>query len=199
MITDHTPETLRAFEADIADLFNSGQIRAPIHLSGGNEEALIGVFEHIKPSDWVATQWRSHYHCLLKGVPPERLKEDVVAGRSITLNYPEYRIISSAIVGGVLPIAMGIAAGMKWGHASAKVWAFVGDMTAMSGIYHECRRYADGHQLPIRFVIEDNGLSVCSFTQATWGQGTDVTPDLERRHLYRLSWPHSGAGVRVNF
>ena len=57
------------FEKDIADIFNRAQIRAPIHLHGNNENQLLKIFENINSEDWIFSSWRSHYHCLLKGVP----------------------------------------------------------------------------------------------------------------------------------
>ncbi len=214
MITDHTPETLRAFEQQIADDFNAGKIRAPIHLSGGCEEQLIGIFQDVREQDWILTTWRSHYHSLLKGVPPERLREDILAGRSITLCYPEYRVISSAIVGGVLPIAVGIAMAINRERATAgnpdrmhseKVWIFIGDMTSTTGTFAECYRYVCGHDLPVHFVVEDNGRSVCTDTASTWGIDDRYRMNgVEKSHFitrfcYDLPWPHSGAGKRVEF
>lgn len=199
-----TKEELIAFEQDIADEFNAGKIRAPIHLSGGNEDQLIEIFKSIHPHDWVCTTWRSHYHCLLKGVSPAQLTTDIMMGRSITLCYPEHKIISSAIVGGVVPIALGLAWACKnhpdrsawWPWQPPAVWCFVGDMTSMSGIFHECLRYADGHDLPITFVIEDNGKSVDTPTLEVWGKGTRESL---MDYKYVLPWPHSGAGKRVEF
>lgn len=199
MITDHTPESLRAFETDVAAAFNAGRIRAPIHLDGGNEEALVRIFEGIKRQDWVCCSWRSHYKCLLKGVPPADVMDAILAGRSISLCFPEYRIISSAIVGGILPIALGIASAIDR-DADEWVWAFVGDMTAMTGIYAECKRYAIGHDLPITFIVEDNGKSVCTDTRSVWGNmDEDSLVTVEKRFRYHLPFPHSGAGIRVNF
>jgi pyruvate dehydrogenase E1 component alpha subunit len=110
----HTPTTLRAFEAEIAEIFNAGQIKAPIHLAGGNEDHLIRYFaEQYRPGDWVCTAWRSHFHALLAGIPPADIRAKILAGRSITLTFPEHNFISSAIVGGILPIAVGIALGIK--------------------------------------------------------------------------------------
>ena len=100
-----TKEELIAFENDIAALFNAGKIRAPVHLYHGNEEQIIDVFRNIRPRDWVFCSWRSHYQCLLKGVPASAVRDEILAGRSISLCFPEYRVYSSAIVGGVLPIA----------------------------------------------------------------------------------------------
>ena len=94
-----TPEDLIAFETDIAETFNAGKIRAPVHLYSGNETQMIEVFRNVKPADWVFCSWRSHYQCLLKGVPREKVKAEILAGRSISLCFPEHRVVSSAIVG----------------------------------------------------------------------------------------------------
>ena len=190
-------EDLISFEADIAAEFNRGKIRAPIHLSGGNEDVLIDLFDLVEPRDWVCTNWRSHYHCLLKGVPPDVLKADIMAGKSITLNYPEHRVISSAIVGGILPIAVGIAMAIKRRTGDERVYVFMGDMTARTGIAHECIEYSRGNNLPIEFIMEDNGKSVCTDTNVAWGRSKH--PDKFQRYDYELPFPHAGAGVRVQF
>ena len=113
------------FEEEIATAFNNKEIRAPIHLHGNNENQLIKIFESISPSDWIFSSWRSHYHCLLKGVPPERLKRDILDGKSITLIYPEYKIYTSAIVGGIIPIALGTAIALKRMGSKDKVNLFM--------------------------------------------------------------------------
>ncbi len=59
------------FERKMADHWEAGKVRGPIHLSGGNEDELIEIFKYIKPTDWVFSTWRSHYHALLHGVPSE--------------------------------------------------------------------------------------------------------------------------------
>src|SRR6266566_3092630 len=108
-MTCWTPEKLIAFEQDIADEFNKGNIHSPIHLSGGNEEWLIDYFDNnFRKGDWIASTWRSHYHALLCGVPEEQVRAAIIKGRSITLCFPEYRFFSSAIMGGALPIALGV-------------------------------------------------------------------------------------------
>ena len=116
----HTLESLKAFEKKVADSFNSAEIRAPIHLHGGNEEALLRIFNKIEKEDWIFSSWRSHYHCLLKGVPEEVLFTDITNGKSITLIYPKYNIYTSAIVGGIVPIALGTALGSKEGEEERK-------------------------------------------------------------------------------
>lgn len=192
-----TPETLLAFEAEMATLFEEGKIRSPLHLAGGNEQNLIDVFKHIDlENDWLCCQWRSHYHCLLAGVPPEELKAAILQGRSINLCFPKYRVISSAIVGGIAPIAMGIAWGLKRSGKPGKVWVFMGDMTVLTGIVSETMRYAHGHELPIRFVTEDNGKSVCTNTKEVWGR-SGYSPHISYR--YEMTRPHVGIGKHVSF
>ena len=198
-----TPEELIAFETEIADIFNAGKIRAPVHLYYGNEAQMIEIFRDVKPEDWVFCSWRSHYQCLLKGVPREEVKAEILDGRSISLCFPKYRVVSSAIVTGVLPIAVGTAMGIKRRGEKARVHCFVGDMTAETGAFHECLKYSTNHQLPIRFIIEDNAKSVCTDTREAWNQPV-LTYENGRHPLvvyykYQTKYPHAGAGKRVQF
>ena len=197
-----TREELVAFEADIAAEFNAGHIPFPVHLAGGNEEQLIDIFiRNIRPQDWIFCQWRSHYHCLLKGVPRSELKAAIMAGHSITLCFPEHRIFSSAIAGGHLPIALGVAWEIKREKRDERVFAFLGDMTAATGIANECFKYALLQRLPIVFVVENNGKSVMTDTASAWGGYAAFMPVGKQfyRYSYNLDWPHSGAGQRINF
>ena len=75
------------FELKVASAFNAAKIKAPIHLHGNNEDQLINIFKNINKEDWIFSSWRSHYHCLLKGVPEEILLKDILDGKSITLIY----------------------------------------------------------------------------------------------------------------
>ena len=146
------------FETKIADLFNKAKIRAPIHLYSNNEEQLIKIFKKIKGQDWVFCSWRSHYQCLLKGVPEKKVEKEIVDGKSISLCFPEYKIYSSAIVGGIIPIATGVALNNKLKKNKSKVFCFVGDMTAETGIMHECLKFSISKNLPIHFIVEDLSL-----------------------------------------
>lgn len=198
-----TKEQLIAFEEDIAQCFNEKQIRAPVHLYSGNEEEMIKVFATIKEDDWVFCSWRSHYQCLLKGVPPDELKKAILDGKSISLCFPKYRIFSSAIVTGQLPIAVGTALAIKRSGGKNKVHCFMGDMTAETGMAWECFKYSLQHELPIRFIVEDNGKSVCTDTRKVWNV-PDLTfdganSDAVYYYKYESKWPHAGAGARIQF
>ena len=191
------------FEDDIANLFNQGKIRSPIHLYSGNEKFLINLFKKIKKNDWAFCSWRSHYQCLLKGVPPKKIKNEIINGKSISLCFIEHKIYSSAIVGGVLPIALGLAVSLKRKKSKNKVYCFVGDMTSETGIAHECIKYSIKKNLPIHFIIEDNGKSVCTDTRKTWSTKRLTYQNFKSKFVtyykYKLKYPHAGAGKRVQF
>lgn len=198
-----TPDQLVAFETDIAECFNSAQIKAPVHLYDGNEAQMIEIFKNVQPHDWIFCTWRSHYQCLLKGVPPEQVKKEILDGKSITLCFPEYRIYSSAIVTGNIPIATGAALDIKRKGGKEHVWCFVGDMTSETGTFYENHKYAVNHDLPITFVVEDNGKSVCTDTLKTWNI-TELSyskPGIEKviYYKYETRYPHAGAGKRIQF
>jgi len=203
MLTDWTEDTLIAFESEAADRFNDGKIRAPVHLNHGSEAALIEIFDEVSSRDWVFCSWRSHYQCLLKGVPADEVMSEIMAGRSIALCFPEHRIYSSAIVGGVLPIAVGTALAIKRAGGDERVWCFIGDMTAEMGMANTSMKYALAHDLPITFVVEDNGVSVMTQTQDVWGQDrstfADARPSNVRYFTSKSRYPHAGAGKRVEF
>ena len=124
------------FEEEIAALFNVGGIKAPVHLYHGNEDQIINIFKKIKTDDWVFCSWRSHYQCLLKGVPAKRIKEEILTGKSISLCFPDYNIYSSALVGGSIPIAVGTAISLKRHNSENRVYCFMGEMTSETGIAH---------------------------------------------------------------
>ena len=73
-----TEKHLKDFEVDIRDNWEAGNIRGPVHLSGGNEKELIEIFQYVHPDDWVFSTWRSHYHALLHGVFHKKLKQDIL-------------------------------------------------------------------------------------------------------------------------
>ena len=191
------------FENDIAETFNEGKIKAPIHLYSDNEKFLIKFFKKVKKDDWVFCSWRSHYQCLLKGVPPKIVEKEILNGKSISLCFPEYNIYSSAIVGGVIPIATGVALSNKLKKNKSKVFCFVGEMTAETGIMHECLKFSINKKLPIHFIVEDNGKSVCTDTRKVWSKKRLSFDGLKNKFVsyykYKLKYPHAGAGKRVQF
>jgi TPP-dependent pyruvate/acetoin dehydrogenase alpha subunit len=204
-----TKQELIDFETEMGERFNNREIRAPIHLYHGNEDQIMQVFNAIDiENDWVCCTWRNHYQALLKGVPKDLLRSEIIAGRSMVLNLPEYKLVCSSIVGGIPSIATGLALAAKLRNTGEHVWCWAGDMSAETGSWHEAYKYSVNHRLPITFVVEDNSLAVESPTDKIWGRtvpyyATDTDWYQDTNLIYyryrNTRYPHAGAGVRVQF
>ena len=210
---------LIAFEDKISKIYSEGKIYAPIHLSKGNEEPLMEIFKDVKKDDWVFSTWRNHYHALLKGIPEDWLEKEIVAGHSMHINNKEHKFYSSSIVGGSLPIALGVAMALKRKGSENRVWSFSGDMGSETGTFHEVTKYAIGHSLPINFVVEDNGFGVYTPTKDVWGESifdkgnealTRYIPSTGKevgfgegpsilRYAYKRGFQNHGIGLYVEF
>ena len=221
MSTNMNKEGLISFRDDIEATYKTGVIRGPVHLRDGNEQTLVDLFEELSigPKDYVFSTWANHFHALLKGVPPEKVKARILEGESMAMNFPEYNFFTSAIVGGILPIATGVAAGLVRKFSDSRVFCFIGDMAFRTGIAHESIMYAVGHNLPITFIVEDNGKSVGTPTADAWGRvPTDELVDFYQQltveeapgfqeaskcklfyYKYELTMPHSGVGEFISF
>jgi pyruvate dehydrogenase E1 component alpha subunit len=193
-VTPWTVERLRAFEATVRDAIEGGRVRGPCHLSGGNEQQLIDIFRDVKRGDYVFGTYRAHYHALLHGLPEQYVMHEILAGRSMSLHSAEHRFFTSAIVGGCLPIALGVAAAIKRRGGTERVFVFVGDMAASCGTYKDCLRYAESQDLPITFVIENDGFSTYTPTAEAWGAPVAYQPSRKQSYYkYERTEPHIGA------
>lgn len=191
-------ERLIAFEESIRQAALRGDIVSALHLSRGNENQLIEIFKGIRPTDWVFSNYRSHYHALLHDIPEAWLRREIMAGRSININSAKHRFFTSSIVGGCLPIALGLAMGIKRNEEDDKVFCFVGDMAASGEMFGNCVKYARGHKLPLTIIVEDNGMSTNTPTSEVWGEQPmfALVSPIERRYKYKRELPHSGVVQR---
>lgn len=209
-----TKEQLIQFEEEIGNLFNNKQIKSPIHLYNGNEEKMLEIFKHIDiKNDWIFCTWRNHYQALCKGIPSSLIKDEILKGKSMVMNLPEYKFFCSSIVGGVTPIAAGTALALKLKKSTSKVWCFIGDMSAETGAFHESYKYSLNFDLPITWIIEDNKKSVLTPTNEIWGRDLPYYIDknlYDENTLYHHNkiiyyqyknnkYPHAGAGIRIQF
>lgn len=201
-----TKEQIIAFEEEIAGVFATGAIRAPVHLRSGREEALIKIFqEHrIGDDDYVFGFWDSHELALLKGVPRDELKKAICDGKSISLCFPKYKVLCSGIVGSLMGTATGVAWTLKQQGKSGRAFLFCGDMSAETGIFHEAVKYAVNFDLPVHFIVCDNGVSVMTNTRETWGSTEPwfMNTKYEKKityFKYTNGYPHSGLGKLIKF
>jgi pyruvate dehydrogenase E1 component alpha subunit len=196
-----TKEEMISFETSIANDYEKGKIKGPIHLSKGNEEQLIDIFSRILKNDWVFSSWRNHYHALLHGVNPNLIKKFIYSGKSMSVSSTKPKFFSSSIVAGIISIALGVSLAFKKINSKNKVFCFVGDMTAETGFFYECYKYSQQKKLPLVFVIEDNNLSTNTPTDKTWGR-KKLNLKLFKNviwYKYKNIYPHHGTGKWVLF
>ena len=186
------------FEKKIVTLYEKKKIKGPIHLSGNNESQLINIFKKIKKNDWVFSGWRNHYHAILKNIPLHDIEKQIINGKSMNLNSMRHNFFTSSIVGGILPVSLGVAMALKMKKSKSKVWVFIGDMTYETGIFHECYKYGRNFKLPINFVVEDNNMSTNTPTKKAWGKKQKILPNINY-YSYKRKYPHHGIGKWILF
>lgn len=197
MITNHSRESLIAFEERVRQAWEAGELPSLTHLCGGCEGQLLDIFKHIRPQDWVFLSHRGHYHALLKGMPEDELMEHIRNDRSMFLFDRERRIYQSAILGGNLGIAVGVAKAIKESGERAHVHVFFGDGAEEGGALHPALLYATGHDLPITFHCEDNDRQVDTSRFHRRGEDwrdCELHSPLLARYEYKPTWPHAGSG-----
>lgn len=186
------------FETELAKEYDTGKIKFPVHLSGckhrKQEKFLVELFKNIKKTDYIISTWRNHYHWLLSERNPEELLKQVRKHGS--MHVYDKNFITSSIVGGIAPIALGLAFALKRKKSKRHVWCFIGCMAHRCGIVYESIQYAKGHDLPITYVVEDNDISVQTATRDVWGMGKK---NKVLSYKYIRKYPHQGTGKWVLF
>lgn len=194
-----TKQDLIDFEKQLAEKYDDGEYPYLVHLSGGNEEQLIDLFQEVNPGDWIFSTHRSHYHYLLAGGSPCHLEAMIARGKSMFVFDKDLNFFSSSILAGTAAIAAGVAWALKRKGSPRKVWCFIGDGAADEGNFYEAARYVDGHCLPCTFIIEDNDRSVSACKKERWGLIGCKRPvgefDCVRQYHYVSTYPHGGSGT----
>jgi len=158
---------LRAFE--LALQARMAEFNCAVHLCLGQEAVPAALHEHLRPTDWLFSTHRSHGHYLAKGGDPQRLLDEI-EGKETGINGgysgsqsfcdPALNFHSTAVVGGLIGVATGVALGLKLKRSTATVICCIGDAATEQGVFWESLNFAALHELPLLFICENNGLSV---------------------------------------
>jgi deoxyxylulose-5-phosphate synthase len=188
----YTKKELISFENNIIEKYKDNQLPFLFHLCGGNEDQLIKIFNEIKDGDYVFVTHRNHYHAYLHGIDPEIVLDRVSNGRSMFVYDREKNFFSSAIVGGIPEIAAGVAMALKRKKSEKKVWCFVGDGAEDTGHFYSAVRYVESNNLPCKFIVEDNDISIEASKEDRWGSKFIMNwPNCVLRYNYELAYPHA--------
>lgn len=157
---------VRRMEERCGHLYTQEKIRGFLHLYIGEEAIAAGVMENLEPSDAIVATYREHGHALLKGLPMTAIMAEMFGkidgcsrgrGGSMHLFSKEHRIYGgNAIVGGGLPLAVGLALADKMQGNKRPTVCFFGEGATAEGEFHESLNLAALWELPVLFCCENN-------------------------------------------
>jgi pyruvate dehydrogenase E1 component alpha subunit len=187
---------IREFELRAGEMYTRAKIGGYCHLNLGEEATVVGLMAALRPTDYLFTNYREHGYALARGMDTGRVMAElfgrvdgVSAGRggSMHLFDAERRMLGGyGIVGGQLPPATGAALALTFrggpGPDAEAVMCQMGDGTTNIGAFHESLNLAAVWQLPIVYVIVNNGLGMATTVEHASGE-----PDLYKRGCsYRI-------------
>ena len=165
----HEMLRIRRFEEKCAELYSAGKIRGFLHLYIGEEAVAVGAMRALGRDDAVVATYREHGHALARGVSADRLMAEMYGkhegcsrgrGGSMHVFDAHTRFYGgNAIVGGGLPIAVGLALADKMQQRPRVTACFFGDGAVAEGEFHESLNLAALWKLPVLFLCEKQ--SVC--------------------------------------
>ena len=157
---------IRRFEEKCAELYSAMKIRGFLHLYDGEEAVAVGVIQALTADDSIVSTYREHGHALARGISASSIMAELYGkmegcsrgrGGSMHLFDKKTRFFGGlAIVGGGLPIAVGLALADKMQKKSRVTCCFFGDGAVAEGEFHESMNLAALWQLPVLFVCENN-------------------------------------------
>jgi pyruvate dehydrogenase E1 component alpha subunit len=157
---------IRRFEEKCAELYSAGKIRGFLHLYIGEEAVAVGAMQALRPDDAVVATYREHGHALARGISTDALMAEMYGkrqgcsrgrGGSMHVFDAATRFYGgNAIVGGGLPLAVGLALADRLLGQSRITICFFGDGAVAEGEFHESMNLAALWKLPVLFLCENN-------------------------------------------
>lgn len=168
---------IRAFEEMAEQLYALGKIHGTMHLSIGMEASAVGAIAALRPDDLILSTHRGHGHCIAKGADIERMMAEFMGketgycrGRGGSMHIADVQggnLGANGVVGGGIPMAMGVALGLKLQGRDQVILCFFGDGAANLGPFHESLNMAAIWDLPVVYVCENNQYAMsCSVKRA---------------------------------
>ena len=161
---------IRRFEERAAELYSEGRIRGFLHLYIGEEAVGVGAMQALASDDAVVATYREHGQALARGVPCVQLVAELFGrttgcsgGRGGSMHFfsaPHRLYGGFAIVGGGLPVAVGLGLADKMQQRPRVTACFFGEGAAAEGVFSESLNLAALWRLPVLFLCENNGYAM---------------------------------------
>jgi pyruvate dehydrogenase E1 component alpha subunit len=193
---------IRRFEEECAKLYSATKIRGFLHLYIGEEAVAAGVMPALAPEDAVVATYREHGHALARGVPAAAVMAEMFGkaegcsrgrGGSMHLFDAKARFYGgNAIVGGGLPLAVGLALADKYLRRERVTACFFGEGAVAEGEFHESLNLAALWRLPVLFCCENNLYAMGT----ALGRSESETDLCLKAASYEIpAWPVDGMDV----
>ncbi len=189
---------IRRFEERAARAYTEARIGGYCHLNLGEEATVTGLMAALEPRDYLFTNYREHGYALARGIEARHVMAELYGrstgvskgwGGSMHLFDTGARLLGGyGIVGGQLPLATGAALAVSYRGGDEVVMCQMGDGTTNVGAFHESLNMASLWNLPIVYVVVNNGL----------GMGTTVANASAQPELYRRAAAYRMEGARVD-
>lgn len=183
---------IRKMEEACAEQYAAGRIRGFLHLYIGEEAVAVGVMDSIRSGDAVFATYREHGHALLRGTPARSIMAEMFGklegccrgrGGSMHLFDRDRRFYGgNAIVGGALPLAVGMALAARMSQGHEICVCFFGEGAMAEGIFHESLNMAALWNLPVLFVCENNLYAMGTALERSQSE-TDL---VKKAKVYRI-------------
>ena len=175
---------IRRFEEQCGRLYMQGKVRGFLHLYIGEEAIAAGAIPTLRDDDYIVSHYRDHGHALARGMDPKVIMAELMGkatgssggkGGSMHLFDVSKGFMGGyAIVGGQMPIAVGLALAIKHRSEDRAVLCFFGDGAVNQGEYHESMNLAALWKLPVLFFLENNLYGMGSRVEGTHAGGKDI-------------------------
>jgi pyruvate dehydrogenase E1 component alpha subunit len=195
---------IRRFEEKCAELYSAGKIRGFLHLYIGQEAVAVGAMQALQPEDAIVATYREHGHALVRGVAATAIMAEMYGkvegcsrgrGGSMHLFDAATRFYGgNAIVGGGLPLAIGLALADELQGRNQVTACFFGEGAVAEGEFHESMNLAALWRLPVLFCCENN-LYAMGTALARSESETDLC--LKAASFEVPAWPVDGMDVRA--
>lgn len=181
---------IRHFEIACGENYAKGNIRGFLHLYIGQEATGVGALAELGDQDYVVTHYRDHGHAISRGLDLNRSMAELF-GRKTGLSKGKGGSMhlfdaakgfmgGHAIVGGQIPLALGLAFSQKYKGTDGITVCFFGDGATNQGIYHEALNLAAVWKVPMLFFLENNGYGMGTAVDRVRAGSPDFYTDVDK-------------------
>lgn len=168
---------IRVFEEQAEKSYMAGKVHGTMHLSIGQEASAVGSVASLRPDDFILSTHRGHGHCIAKGADLNLMMAEFYGkangycrGRGGSMHIADVasgNLGANGVVGGGIPMAVGVGLGLKMQNQGKILVSFFGDGAASTGAFHESMELSVIYQVPVVYVCENNQYAM-SFPSRRW-------------------------------